>query len=492
MTANDRISWSVDPGKIHALIGENGAGKSTLMKVLFGLETPDDGRILWKGRPRPWRTPLEAKSHGVGMVHQHFMQAENLTALEHLSLELTAATVSSRLWMSPAGAGLVEQAEALSQQYGLPLPWARPVRELSVGEQQRLEILKALAHPSELLILDEPTAVLAPQEVAPFLDRLRQLKADGKTIILITHKLKEVLNVADTITVLRRGRLIWTGTREAETEESLAEKMIGERLPPIREHTSIPDVAAEWGLHLDIQDGHHFELKHRRLGRWHLHLRPGEILGVAGVDGNGQEELTELLVHPDQFEIQGTIRWQAADVPKDKDYDPRQAGLAWIPADRLNQAAIAEMNALENYVLGHATEHSARGKMRWNEARVELEADIEKFDIRPPETAKAFGTFSGGNQQKIVVAREFRGSPRLIVACHPTRGIDVLAARRIHEQLRDLRSQGAATLLISADIDELFALADRLIVLYRSEIQLELTRADFSSEKVGRAMAGLS
>lgn len=489
-TANDDISWRIVKGGIHALIGENGAGKSTLMKILFGLDTADTGRIFWKGEPRPWSSPLQAKAVGLSMVHQHFMQAENLTGLEHFALEVTASVGGPRTFSSLNRGSLRERADKLATHYGLPVPWDKPVREMSVGEQQRLEILKALAHPSELLILDEPTAVLAPQEVAPFLERLKLLKAEGKTIILITHKLKEVLSIADTITVLRRGKLVWTGVTGAETEQSLAEKMIGEKLPPPSDVTA-PRLGERSGVRIQVQGGRHRENSQRTLGKWNLQLRPGEIVGFAGVDGNGQDELTEMLVHPREFIIDGEVTWNDHDMTAMTTSELKARGLAWIPSDRLNQAAIREFTALENYVLGRETDHSHRGLMRWEEARVELEYDLEAFDVRPRETEKIFSGFSGGNQQKVVAAREFRARPQFICACHPTRGIDILAARRIHDKLREARANGAVTLLVSADVDELFALCDRIFVLYRGELRLELSREKFAAEVVGRAMAGL-
>ncbi|MBX3018216.1 MAG: ATP-binding cassette domain-containing protein [Bdellovibrionaceae bacterium] len=489
-TANDDISWRIEKGGIHALIGENGAGKSTLMKILFGLDTADTGRIFWKGAPRPWASPLQAKAVGLSMVHQHFMQAENLTGLEHFALEVTASVSGPRALVPLNRSRLRERAERLAAHYGLPVPWDKPVREMSVGEQQRLEILKALAHPSELLILDEPTAVLAPQEVAPFLERLKLLKAEGKTIILITHKLKEVLSIADTITVLRRGKLVWTGAIGTETEHSLAEKMIGEKLPPLRDEAAVR-LGENAGVRIRVRGGRHRENPHRRLGQWDLQLRPGEIVGFAGVDGNGQDELTEMLVHPREFLIDGEVTWDEADLTVMGLPELKARGLAWIPADRLNQAAIREFSALENYVLGREADHSQRGLMRWTEARVELEHDLETFDVRPRETEKIFSGFSGGNQQKVVAAREFRARPKFICACHPTRGIDILAARRIHDKLREARLNGAVTMLVSADVDELFSLCDRIFVLYRGELRLELPREKFSAEVVGRAMAGL-
>lgn len=504
-TANDRISWDVQAGRIHALIGENGAGKSTLVKILFGLETADSGEIFWKGLPRPWQNPLQAKAHGLSMVHQHFMQAENMTALEHFALETTA---DQKFWdrlKALNWSSLRQQAQNLANEYQLPIEWNKSVRELSVGEQQRLEILKALSNRSQVLILDEPTAVLAPQEVAPFLDKLLKLKAQGITVILITHKLKEVLKVADTITVLRRGKLVWTGPAQSENENSLAEKMVGEDFHVLKTEPGLPNsngnfapspVTAPPGLQVRINGGVHRANSARKIGPTRFAIRPGEIVGIAGVDGNGQEELVEALMHPQNFRFkEGTeILLNGRALTEISEADVKAMGRAWIPADRLNEAAVKEFTALENFVLGRETQPAVSrwGFIDWQSARLELEEDFETFDVRPRECDKIFSGFSGGNQQKIVAAREFTTNPLWICACHPTRGIDIMAARRIHDKLQNMKSRAAVTLLVSADLDELFRLCDRILVFYRGDIRLEVAARQFDAGLIGRAMAGLT
>lgn len=507
-TANDHINWAIGKGQIHALIGENGAGKSTLVKILFGLDKADSGEIIWKGHPRPWSTPLQAKRHGLSMVHQHFMQAENMTALEHYVLETTA---DQKLWkrLRPLDwSAEQKKAEQLAAHFQMTLPWTKPVSELSVGEQQRLEILKALCHKAELLILDEPTAVLAPSEVEPFLSRLLKLKDQGMTIILITHKLKEVLKIADTISVLRKGKMVWTGACGDQSEASLAQKMMGEdhETNPPAPQTAVPKQFSQAtvdhrssdqvGLKIELRGGTHRQSPHRKLGAWNFEINRGEIVGIAGVDGNGQDELIEALVHPQNFHFApgSDIQFQNQSLIEMTEGEAKSNGRAWIPGDRLNQAAIVELTATENFVIGRETESAFAkwGLLKWSQAQADVQHAIEEFDIRPTESDKIFSQFSGGNQQKIIAAREFGREPKWICACHPTRGIDINAARRIHEKLLQFKTKGASTLVLSADIDELFKLCDRILVFYRGEIRDQIPAAEFDVGRIGRAMAGLT
>lgn len=490
---NDGIDWSINPGEIHALIGENGAGKSTLMKILMGLEKPTEGEILWRGQPAHFRSALDAQKAGLSMVHQHFMQAERMTALEHLALETSAqAPGLKRFWPLP-WKELRKTAEQLSSDYQMPLRWDLKIRDLSVGEQQRLEILKALAQKGDLLILDEPTAVLSPGEVEAFLDQLVALKAKGKTLILITHKLKEVLRIADRVAVLRRGRLVWDGPRAGETESSLAQKMVGADWSPSID-LSDKSFSPRPLLSVKVTGGSHKLDARRRLGPWNFEIRRHEVLGIAGVDGNGQDELVESLFHPEDFnwDADSAMTLEQIELRHLRADQIRDLGVAWIPADRLQQGAVLQMNATENSLLGkqRSASFQSRGQVHWQTVKKDLRRHIEMYDIRPPRPDLLLSAYSGGNQQKIVVARELAGRPRLICACHPTRGVDLAAMQRIHRELLRAREH-AGVLLLSADLDELMALSDRILVFYRGEIRAELLKAQFDLRKIGCAMAGL-
>lgn len=509
LRVNDRIDWTVNVGEIHALIGENGAGKSTLMKILFGLETADAGEIFWKGQRQTWSSALNAKSHGIAMVHQHFMQAENMTALEHFALESSTGLSFWKRLRPLDWSAILQQAQALSDEYQLQIPWHKPVLHLSVGEQQRLEILKALSHRAELLILDEPTAVLSPQEVDPFLDRLSELKKRGMTIILITHKLKEVLRIADRISVLRKGKLVWSGPRQDQNQQSLAEQMVGEDLhalgplansDPHADLTPAPSAAPPF-LQMKVTGGIRLASpmdaqESRTLGQWNFSVQRGEILGLAGVDGNGQEDVVDLLIHPRRFELNAgsEVLLESKSLLSFSEAEVRASGRAWIPSDRLNQAAILQFSARENFLLGREYEScfSTAGLLHWRETENHLQQGIQELDIRPPRTDLALSSYSGGNQQKVIAAREFGRRPRWICACHPTRGIDIMAARRLHAKLLDFKKDGVTTLLLSADLDELFLLCDRILVFYRGEIIDQIQRKDYDTARVGRAMAGLT
>lgn len=521
--SNDQVSWQIQAGKIHALIGENGAGKSTLMKVIFGLEAATSGRVFWKDQETQWQSALQAKAAGLSMVHQHFMQAENLTALEHFAIE-KLADVGLRQRFRPLPLQELEaEAEELSRRYHFPVPWQKRVADLSVGEQQRLEILKALSRHSELLILDEPTAVLSPQEVTPFLEQLVALKNEGMTLILITHKLKEVLSVADTISVLRRGRLVWSGPTGAESVSSLAEKMVGEDaslLNPLTTPlvTSAPSISLASSsstapiprhrqveppplLSVKLTGGQHRQDRLRKLGQFQFQLHPGEILGVAGVDGNGQDELIDFLVHPYNYQVSNDseVLFAGQKLTQFSVADWRHTKCAWIPSDRLHQAAVLEMTAVENFLIGREYESNfvkpspiGGGRIQWPQVTTAIEKGIQEFDVRPGDIDMKFSGFSGGNQQKIIAAREFGKEPNWVLACHPTRGIDLVAAQRIHTRLQHLRSQGVPTILVSADLDELMHLSDRILVVYRNSVRDSLTRSEFDAARIGRAMAGLT
>lgn len=482
VVANDDIHLAVRPGEIHAIVGENGAGKSTLMKILYGMLRPDRGRITIDGREVHFRSPKDAIAAGIGMVHQHFMLADNLTVLENVVLG-----------SEPARAGVLAFEEArrrireLSETYGLPLDPDRRVEDLTVGERQRVEIIKVLFRGARTLILDEPTAVLVPQEVEELFRNLRDLATRGVTIIFISHKLDEVLEIADTITVIRAGRTVATVEPEEVDVHRLAELMVGAELPTpeTREVTVTEHVAlAVRGLGVRVEE------------RWALQdvsfeIRRGEVVGIAGVEGNGQRELVEALMglrRPDA----GTIELEGEDVTTWSTRRLREAGIGYIPEDRHVWGLLLPSPLWENAMLGHQTQPPfARGafvdRAGARSRTVEIVRDYHVMTPGPDTPALAL---SGGNQQKFIVGREMAASPRVLIAAQPTRGIDVGAQAAVWEQIRAARAAGLALLLISADLEELIGLSDTLHVILRGRFVARLDPSTVTPEELGSYMTG--
>ncbi len=481
--ANDRISLSVRAGEIHALVGENGAGKSTLMSILYGLYQPDAGQLLWRGRPVVIRNPSVALQLGIGMVHQHFMLIPPFTVLENVILGA-----------EPARAGVIAQAEAraavrqLALQHEFDLDVDARVETLSVGEQQCVEILKVLYRGARLLILDEPTAVLVPQEVRALFQNLRRLREQGRTLIFISHKLDEVLEIADRITVLRQGRVIDTVDAASATPAALAEMMVGR--PVLLQAPRSP--ARPGARRLEVQD---LSVEGER-GRRSVHgvsfaVRAGEVYAIAGVQGNGQSELVEAIVGLRRAAA-GRILLEGRDITTLSVAGRRAAGLAHIPEDRQRRGLVLSMSTRENLILGHHRREAVSGRLLLDERAVDRLADrsISDYDVRVPGVGTPALALSGGNQQRVVIAREFAFTPTLLIAAQPTRGLDVGSIEFVYRKLVQIKEQGLAVLLVSLDLDEVLALADRIAVLYNGRIAGEFRREEADAVTLGLYMTG--
>lgn len=480
------LTFQVQQGEIHALVGENGAGKSTSMKMLFGLFQPDRGQLKVHGREVHLQSPREAMDLGIGMVHQHFMLAEPLSALDNILLFQKNSKALGNLHRQEHRARL----QALAEQYHFAIDWDRPVRTLSVGTQQRIEILKILSQDARILILDEPTAVLTPQETEELFKNLRKLKSEGRTIIIITHKLKEVLAVADQVTVLRAGRVIGSKAISATSIEDLAEMMVGRK---------VKNVALNARTHFASRDkvlkisGVNVARKEERLADFHLDVHSGEIVGIAGVEGNGQDLLIQALLQPLSLKLRGEMELKAQSIVKLSPARIRALGLAAFPEDRLRFGVLQERPLFENFILGfqRSADYSRHGFLRLRNIFARTAAAMEKFDVRPRDFHLPLSKLSGGNQQKLVVARELQNSPDFILAAKPTRGVDIGAIEFIHEQLLEARNRGAGVLLISSELEELMNLSDRILVLFKGQIVAEFHRSQHYNElAIGAAMGG--
>lgn len=486
-------------GTVHALVGENGAGKSTLMKILYGMQRPDEGTITLDGEKAELHTPADAIRLGIGMVHQHFMLADNLTVLENIVLGAEQ--------LHGIGGKARAKIKELSDAYGLGVRPDLLVEDLGVADRQRVEILKVLYRGARTLILDEPTAVLVPQEVEALFANLRGLKSEGLTIIFISHKLGEVLSVADAITVIRRGTTVGDADPKSVTVKQLAELMVGSELPSpeTRESTvttetmltveglTLSDAGLEpmsdsAGLmveEVEVRDAR------RLLDDISLTIHKGEILGIAGVEGNGQSELVEAIMGmrtPDA----GVITLDGADISTAPTRKRREDGIGYIPEDRHRHGLLLEGTLWENRILGHVTEKpNSRGALLdLTAARRDTERIVKEYDVRTPGIEVTAASLSGGNQQKLIVGREMSHLPKLLIAAHPTRGVDVGAQAQIWDQIRQARREGLAVLLISADLDELIGLSDTLRVMYRGRLVADADPATITPEELGSAMTG--
>jgi len=483
--AIDEVSLSVERGSIHAIVGENGAGKSTAMKILYGQYPQDSGQILLDGADRQWASPADSIAAGFGMVHQHFMLAGCHNAVENVLL----AAGGSPFGLLPFAAAKA-RLESLMKDFGMRARLDIPVDELSVGEQQRVEILKLLFRDSEVLILDEPTAVLAPGEIEALFTTLRGMAARGKTILIITHKLKEVLALADRVSVFRAGRVTASLSVAGSTVAELATMMVGHEV-----------IAAGRGERAASSAGVVLELKAARpvkelsrLEPLSLRIHAGEIVGIAGVEGNGQSELIRLLLDPESRLESGSYFLFGKDVSRFGGGQlRRECGLAVLPEDRLKEALLLQDSAEDNFLLGRQRNPGFRKAgilLDRRKLRVATSAAIQEYDVRPPNAAAIAGTFSGGNQQKLVVAREVGGQPKFLIAAQPTRGVDIGAIEFIHSRILELRSSGAGILLISSELDEVLKLADRILVLFRGRVVGSFPRAEFVERKIGLLMSG--
>jgi ABC-type uncharacterized transport system ATPase subunit len=483
VVANSDISFSVARGTVHALVGENGAGKSTLMKTLYGMHQPDEGTIEVNGSLVTFHSPAEAIAVGIGMVHQHFMLADNLTVWENVVLGSEPVT-GGRLNARAA----IRKISDLGDRYGLAVGPERLVETLGVGERQRVEILKVLYRGAQILILDEPTAVLVPQEVDELFVNLRELKAEGLTIIFISHKLDEVRAIADEITVIRRGTTVGTADPRSVTNRQLAEMMVGSELPvpELRDSTVTDRVVLELrGVNVVDVDSRPL------LSDVTVKIHAGEVLGIAGVEGNGQPELVDAIMGIRPI-ASGVIELNGLDVTKLSTLRRRESGIGFIPEDRHRQGLILEGTLWENRVLGHQTRApSARGFLvDRSGARQDTRRIVDAFDVRTPGIEVKAASLSGGNQQKLIVGREMSGDPVFLIASHPTRGVDVGAQAAIWEHLRRAREAGLAVLLISADLEELIGMSDTLSVILRGRLTESYDPRRVTPEQLGVAMTG--
>jgi general nucleoside transport system ATP-binding protein len=480
VVANHDIDIDVRAGTVHAIVGENGAGKSTLMKILYGVQRPDEGTIEVDGRAVTMASPADAIRLGIGMVFQHFMLADNLTVLENVVLG------AERL--RGIGDHARKEVEAISGAYGFGLHPDQRVEELGVGERQRVEILKVLYRGAKVVILDEPTAVLVPQEVEALFVNLRELKKEGHTLLFISHKLDEVLAVADDITVVRRGTTV-AAVRPAEvTARQLAELMVGSELPsPTTEESTVTEQEMLELLDVTLTDAG----GRRLLDGISMRIHRGEVLGIAGVEGNGQTELTEVVMGM-RRPTSGRIELTDSDITSWTTRRRREAGIGYIPEDRHRHGLLLDSPLWENRILGHQTRPpSARGG--WLDragARRDCERIVADYDVRTPSIDTTARALSGGNQQKFIVGREMSGDPVLLIASHPTRGVDVGAQAAIWGHIREARHRGLAVLLISADLDELIGLSDTIKVILRGRFVGDFDPQVVTPQQLGSAMTG--
>ncbi|HKY52064.1 MAG TPA: ABC transporter ATP-binding protein [Candidatus Limnocylindria bacterium] len=484
--ANDHIELDLKAREIHALLGENGAGKSTLMNVLYGLVTPDEGEIRIDGEAVVIRDPADAIARGIGMVHQHFMLVPVLTVTENVVLGQEITQGGQILDMRAAERRIRELAERL----GFAIDPGARIDQLSLGQQQRVEILKAIYRGARILVLDEPTAVLTPQETREIFGVLRRLREDGTSIIFISHKLDEVLEIADRITVIRRGKVVGSRVPAETNEEELAELMVGRAVSlRVDRGESRPGGVVIEVVGLRAAD----DRRHEVLRGVDLAVRAGEIVGIAGVGGNGQDELVECIVGL-RKPLAGTISLLGREITRLSVEARRDLGMAFVPADRQRFGLVLPYRLPDNFVLTRYAEvpyaGGLGGFMRQDEPiRADAARLAKEFDVRASSINVSAATLSGGNQQKVVVAREFRHDLKLLVIDQPTRGLDVGSIEFIHKQVIARRSAGVAVLLVSAELDEVLDLSDRILVMYRGRIVGDFAAADAQREKVGMLMA---
>jgi len=485
VVANDDVNLHVRGGEVLALVGENGAGKSTLMNVLYGLYKADEGEILIDGVPQHFTSPRDAIAAGIGMVHQHFMLVPVFTVAENVVMGVEPTSLGGiKLDIATAR----EQVRIISEQYGMHLDPDARIENMPVGLQQRVEIIKVLFRHAKIVVFDEPTAVLTPQEIEDFFVIVESLKEAGKGIVFITHKLREAIKVADRIEVLRRGKTVGDADPKTVKDTELAEMMVGR---PV-------DLVVNKELHepgstvLELNDFTVRDPTGRVLvDGVNLQVRAGEIVGIAGVQGNGQTELVDALVGLRRV-AGGTVHLAGEDITVANPRDMHRHGVAHIPEDRQREGIVKDFDITENLALtGYYSAPLSKGiTIDWKAAHASAEHLVEQFDIRTPSVDTSVGTLSGGNQQKVIVARELSRDLKLAIACQPTRGIDVGSIEYIHERIVALRDAGVAVLVVSTELDEVMALADRVVVMYRGKVVADLPRASTDHNEVGLYMAG--
>lgn len=495
--ANSEVSFKVRKGSIHAFIGENGAGKSTAMKILYGIYSPDQGEIVVDGKPRVWKTPSDAIAAGIGMVHQHFMLAEPYSIIENVVLGYEKVPPFFPIPWNDSKSKL----QVLAEQYGWALPTHLstdaleiPIQKLSVGVQQRIEILKLLYRDAQILILDEPTAVLTPQETSELFQNLKKLKSQGKTIIVITHKLKEVLEHSDEITVLKAGKVVGSRKTSETHSHELAQLMVGREVkPPVQIKPSSKSnqaVLSVKSLNLFFPSGG----SKRILSDLNFDVREGEVVGIAGVEGNGQSDLLKVLTHPKELsrQVSGEVWCLGRETLSLSTQEIKKLGVGIIPEDRHKQGLLLEKSLKDNFLLGlhRRVPFVSKGCISEKELQKAVLAALDEFDIRPRDLEIPVSKMSGGNQQKVIIAREFFFSPRFLIAAQPTRGVDIGAIELIHQRILKAKSEGTGVLLISSELDEILQLSDRILVLFEGKIVAQMSREDAKLENIGLWMAG--
>ena len=482
--ANADVNFDVRKGEIHTLLGENGAGKSTLMKILYGLYQPDGGEVLLNGKTVKFTSPADAIKQGICMIHQHFMLVPTLTVAENVALGLR----SSRHPLTDLKT-VAERIEALADTFGLQVDPSALVWQLAVGERQRVEIIKALYRDASILILDEPTAVLTPNEVDDLFVTFRQMAKEGRSLIFISHKLHEVLSLSDRITVLRNGRV--TGETEPcdTSRENLAQMMVGRevKLAPDKSPVTIGD--ARLSVENLFVEG---DRGTDAVCGLSLEVRGGEVLGIAGVSGNGQRELAEAISGLRKSKS-GQVKIDGMAVSGSSPKTVRQAGLSYVPEERMRDGAIGEFNVMENLILlDHGEKRFCRnGFLRFSKIFQNCKKLVDEYTVKTPTMETPAKSLSGGNIQKLILARELSGNPKVLIAAQPTRGVDIGAAEYIHSRLSHQRASGTAILVISEDLDEVFALSDRIAVMFEGKIMGTVNREEATRERIGLMMAGV-
>jgi simple sugar transport system ATP-binding protein len=484
--ANDHVDIVVKPGTIHAIVGENGAGKSTAMRIAYGFYTADSGEIVVDGQVRDIKSPHDAIALGIGMVHQHFMLVETMTVAENIVL---GAEPGSALALDLKSAA--SQIRQLSEEFKLAVNPNEPVEHLSVGQQQRVELLKALYRHARLLILDEPTAVLTPLEVEEFFAILRRMRQQGKTVIIITHKLSEVLAISDEVTVMRDGKVVGRVQTKETNAAELARLMVGREVL-LRVEKSEPEVGS---AQLEVRNLSVSDINGaKRVNDVTFEVRSGEIVGIAGVEGNGQTELMEALAGlVDPARLTGEISFEGRNINAMAARVRRELGIAHIPEDRHRRGLLLDFSLAENSILGvhyRPPVVAYAGGVFLDENAIQRRAGeiIREFDVRPPNAALPARALSGGNQQKLIIGREYRLDPKLLLVSQPTRGVDIGAIEFIHRQLVSLRDAGCAILLVSAELEEVTSLSDRLLVIHEGRIAGEVDPKVGTLEEIGLLM----